>query len=64
MVGEGGEGTAFAREPVGGAQKEVRGTATEDRETKSSTGGKTETETREEQGIETPCAISCKQNVH
>ncbi len=54
MVGEGGEGTAFAREPVGGAQEEVRGSATEGGETKSPTGGKTETETREEQGIETP----------
>ncbi|KAL0166822.1 hypothetical protein M9458_038666, partial [Cirrhinus mrigala] len=49
VAGERGEGTAFAREPVGGAQEEVRGTATEGGETKSSTGGKTETETREEQ---------------
>lgn len=48
VAGEGGEGTAFAREPVGRAEEEVGGTTTEDRETKSSAGGETEAETGEE----------------
>lgn len=50
MAGEGGQGPASAGEPAGGAPEEAGGAAAEDRETPSSAGGETETETREEQG--------------
>lgn len=50
MAGEGGEGPTSEGKSAGGSQEEAGGAETEGGEASGSAGGKTETETRKEQG--------------